>query len=105
MPKRQNVIEVDTTDVQGEDSWVKIKAVSYGEMRVLQQHSGSSDPEKMAAVEAAVKANVVRWNWVDDDGEPLPQIADNPDIIYTLTQHEYMALVKALAGSMKDRKN
>ena len=52
-----------------------------------------------------LKRHVLAWNWVDDDGHALPQVADEPDIVYTLTVQEKDFLIDALVGSLEERKN
>ena len=48
------------------------------------------------------KDHIKEWNWVDDDGAPLPQVKDAPDVIDTLTMDEVSALSEALGATDDD---
>lgn len=99
MSKRQNVKTIPTPELQGDDSWVKLKMPTveqFNHMLELQRESEAAtlagDKTKMADMEFAARAAmsllVIGWNWVDDDDEPLPQPAGNPEVFGKLTMEE-----------------
>lgn len=126
MPKRQNIYTYDSEEVQGEGSWVKIRAMTYGRQKELREtaaevkalgqavKSGGMAPEQMeAALQDGGAASkllsmndellielVYSWNWVDEDGEPLPLPEDEPEIIQGLTIQEMQFLSEAIKGNV-----
>lgn len=107
MPKRQAepIRTVETPDVQGEDSWVKVRTIPYGDARKLMEAADGSTGDKVEVMEQMLRENVIEWNWVDYDDNALPQLKDDPKVLKVLTQGEILALVHALTGSSKKRKN
>jgi hypothetical protein len=125
MPKRQNIYTYNSEEVQGEGSWVKIRAMTYGRQKELREaaaeakalgqavKSGGMTPEEMeAALQDGGAASkllsmndellielVYSWNWVDEDGEPLPLPEDEPEIIQGLTIQEMQFLSEAIKGN------
>jgi len=105
MPKRIRVREIPSPELQGEDSWVKVKAPTMAEFNQIQ--SLPAQMQELAATEG-VAADVIKkmakeyeeliaqfileWNWVDDDDKPLPQPHNNPEIFDQLTAPEVMWL-------------
>jgi hypothetical protein len=91
MPTRQNVRKYDSPEVQGDDSWVVVRRYEVHEQRAgsarIRWAEGLKDRDK-AAYDAFVTEhsaspgdiegqkilaqNIVKWNWVDTDGTPLP---------------------------------
>ena len=63
MPERKTTYKIDSTDVQGEDSWVELSYMAWGEVQAAMSGDLKSD--------AILEAHVKEWNWVDEDGEPL----------------------------------
>ena len=51
-----------------------------------------------------VSAHVLEWNFVDDEGEPLPQPAEKPEVVDELTEEEATFIVLALTNS-EEQKN
>jgi hypothetical protein len=69
MPERQAAtFRASTEDVQGAGSWVELRKITYGTRRRFQ------DGEVNAL--DIIADHLVAWNWVDGDGEPLPQPGD-----------------------------
>jgi len=82
---------VSTESVQGEGSYVELRGVTVGESRAAR--AGELDDD------ALIRAHVTGWNWVDDEGNPLPQVADEPDVVALLTAEEARVIVfKLFAG-------
>ena len=46
-----------------------------------------------------LKTNVMKWNWVDDDGAPLPLPSVDPDVSKQLSYEEVKCLVLAITGN------
>jgi len=106
MPKRQNIVRLDSSEVQGEGSFVVVRAQSVREMRDLTK---SDAYRKLVTATDAVDSQIamfdlapdtlkriLEWNWVDDDDEPLPLPKDDPEIFDKLTQQEFEFLVDAV---------
>ena len=93
MPQRQRVKQVKSEEVQGADSWVKIRKPTVAEAREL---LGNAEPG------AKFRQVVLDWNWVDDDGNPLPKPGDVPDITDLLTADEITFINGALTGTTKN---
>jgi len=97
MPQRIStpVVSVTTVEVQGAGSWAKFRRrlVTGKERTALREdlerrgitfdasgkpHGGQFTPTELEAQGLRTLAeSLVEWNWVDDNGEPLPQ--PNPD--------------------------
>jgi len=105
MPKRPDAIRhIETPELQGEDSWVKIRR-TYGRdlKRMIPQGQrlradDTPDLEKYEFGEQRIRDLVVGWNWVDDDGKPLPLPRDQADITEALRDDEIMFLIEQVSG-------
>ncbi len=109
MPERQNVRTIETPQLQGDDSWIKIKAMSVAQYncraainRSLNTMDATAEDyeDRVAALDREsnqlMAECVVDWNWVDDDGNPLPKPHNNPDAIRKLTMPELMFIGEQL---------
>ena len=131
MPKRQNVVKVFTESVQGDDSYVIVRKLTVGEAReVLRDRQrrnksamkrmseagqdremtkemidGETADENMTWAINRFKDHIREWNWVDDDGKPLPQIKDDPSVVDVLNLDEMRVLSNALGASEDEAKN
>ena len=120
MAKRKNkkYRRVDTADVQGEGSFVVIQSPGYdalGDLMAFAELKAGADeqvdvskisPETIGAIFGLLEKVVVEWDWVDDDGNPLPQPKDDPDVIKReTTQEEQNFLVEHLDFGGVDAKN
>lgn len=95
MPQRQNTRRVSSEAVQGEDSYIVIRSPTVREARsIADQWDKWDDGERVDAL----KAIIAGWNWVDDAGQPLTQVQDNPQIILDLTGNEIQFIIDAMAG-------
>lgn len=56
------------------------------------------DYDEMTEVMKLLATHVTEWNWVDDDGKPLPLPKDHPEVMDQLTDLEVQALSNALRG-------
>lgn len=114
MPARQNVKTIPTPLLQGEDSWVKIKALTveqYNRNQAIQRDARQpdADPEDLEQRTSQLFSEVVLdWNWVDDAGQPLPKPQGNPQVFRDglLTMPELFFIAEALRptdGEKKDK--
>ncbi len=117
MPERQRIQVINAEEVQGKDSWVKIKAMTVEQFnrkqavsRGVQGLKPDAENYEARVTELDVESNalmaecVLEWNWVDDDGNPLPQPAGNPEVFKTLTMAELMFLAQYLDGTTSQKK-
>ena len=120
MPKRNSIREIPSPEIQGEDSWVKVKPMTYGEqkafrvrMRELEVDEDVQDKEAQNAAEDARELEgcrllaqwVVDWNWVDEEDKPLPKPEGKPEVINDLLDHEVKFLIATLSGDEGAVKN
>lgn len=105
MAKRQRVKRYDSSSVQGEDSWVIVASQTVAEVRKLQKLAKGKDADAFEIGVTVMKTHVREWNWVNDDGDPLSQPKDEPEVIELLTNDEVVFLGKCILGSEADAKN
>lgn len=63
MPERKATYKVESASVQGEDSWVELSYMTWGEVQAAMKGDLKSDD--------ILKEHVLAWNWVDGEGKPL----------------------------------
>lgn len=63
MAKRQATYRVPSESVQGEDSWVELKYMIWGNAQRAFKGEYTNDD--------MLTDHLVAWNWVDTEGEPL----------------------------------
>ncbi len=105
MPQRKSVRRYESPDVQGDDSWIEISRLTVGEARVINEHRDKDDLDAFEAVLPIYQKHIVGWNWVDDDGEPLPLPKDDPDVVDQLTDLEFEFVANCLSGDRDEQKN
>lgn len=106
MPQRINKLyrTVDSTEVQGEGSWVKLKAPTLEDVRGVTMPAEGDSKSALDFGSAILGNLLVEWNWVDDDGEPLPK--PTPEIVAGLPYAEVQFLMTALnLEGLADTKN
>ena len=91
MPERKGTRRIDSNEVQGADSWIEIRPLRVAELRALFTSTQDvSDTLSTLDITAAQFAEVVsEWNWVDEDGQALPQPHHNPAVFDQLTNEEW----------------
>lgn len=109
MPKRQNVKTIDSSAVQGEGSYVVIKRMTYGEARAARDlaRRAEKDKDEDAVADAGqdmIANHLMTWNWVDDEGNPLPLPRDDRGVFDRLTDEEVLFLGQALNGTADAQK-
>lgn len=99
MPVRQNTKRVPSDEVQGEGSFVEIKRLTYGEIKMLR----TASDDRLTQSADVVRTVVVNWNWVDDAGQPLPLPSADPDVLDLLTDAEIGFIGKALGAETEKK--
>jgi hypothetical protein len=105
MPKRQNLRRFPSDELQGEGSYVEVSRLTVGEAREADRMRKDPDADSFEAVSDFYQKHVHGWNWVDDDGKPLPLPRDDPAVVDALTDLEFAFIGDCLAGSEEERKN
>ena len=78
---------IESTAVQGEGSFVKVKSMTINEMMGYgNSKDKDADPAKLGL--QILDDMIVDWNWVDDDDNPLPIPAENPGTVASLPFQE-----------------
>lgn len=104
-PKRRRVVRHASNEVQGEGSWAITAALSVAEMRKYRRCAEEKDFDAFEMGIEVLRTHVYEWNWVGDDGEPLPQPKDDPAVIDLLTDDEVEFLSICIQGSEAEAKN
>lgn len=115
MPKRQNVFEVPADIVQGEDSFVRYRAMNYkrsklvaAKLAAIEKNDELAEDEKLdrqvEISEQLLIDYIVDWNWVDDDGKPLPLPSADREVLDRLTNEEVTFLSSTLNGKDVEKK-
>jgi len=122
MAKRRSITKHDSSEVQGEGSFVVLSGVKVKEMREARKQSRRAriararrdaelennplaevpEDDEDLEFEGGIQmltAHIVDWNWVDDDGNPLPLPKERPNVVDELTNEESEFLVEILTGS------
>jgi hypothetical protein len=114
MAERQGKVRVESDEVQGKGSFVVVRRLSYGQKRaatrMVARAAGGTIPTDLKAEGLTIDAeylndndaftgqllqeNVLEWNWVDFDGNPLRLPKDDPGVIDQLTDDEVEFLVR-----------
>lgn len=108
MPTRQSTRRHEAEAVQGDGAWVTMRRLTFAEgnqfraarRKVNDLPEGDARDTAEAALYVAIYADlVIGWNWVDDDGAPLPQPSEDPTVIGRLTDQELEFLADLAFGS------
>ena len=102
MPKRKSVKKHDTSEVQGEDSYVLLSGVKVREIRKVRKLAKTEDFDEFEGGISLLAGHIVGWNWVDDEGKLLPVPKDHPEVVDELTNEESVFLTNLMLGSPKD---
>ncbi len=102
MATRQSTVRVSSEEIQGEGSYVVLRYMKFGlVLEAMEKTEGKSNPkdEKEYTLKLLRDA-VVEWNWVDDNGAPLPLPSEGLEIESLLT-NEVVWLVEQVTGREK----
>jgi hypothetical protein len=106
MAKRQGVRKVDSEEVQGKGSYVKVRPIPYKDSRAaVNVGDDVSTGEKADMVTDLIVNSLIEWDWVDYDGEPLPLPTTTEEMAEILTTDEVNFLTRDLLGSAERSKN
>lgn len=87
MPKRSKpYVQVSAAEVQGEESWIRLRKYTWAERKELQARFRALNAEKkekklsdeeasdalVGNLEEVLIDRLMEWNWVDAEGMPLP---------------------------------
>ena len=93
----------DTSDVQGEGSFVVLNSMTLGEIREVRRLQTDENTDTLEELAELIRRQLVDWNWVDGDGKPLPIDESG---INDLLFDEVKAIAELLAGDdAKELKN
>lgn len=99
--QRRNTKRLNTTNVQGEGSWVEIRQVTFGESKRIRAELKAAEGDEDAQIALTQKLlvdHVINWSWVGDDNQPLPLPKVDSSVIDLLTADEIAALSEAING-------
>jgi len=104
MAQRLNITTHASDAVQGEGSYVKVRAVTWGESkRLALAFEGMDMATKFEAADDQLVQRVVEWNWVDDEGVVLPLPKDDPTVVDRLTDAERGFLARVFEGKAEEK--
>jgi len=103
MPKRKSTNRIESEEVQGEGSYVIFRSLLVEEVRKARGIKDDDDTFELGMDN--ITNHIVEWNWVDEDGEPLPLPSDDPGIMDKLTVDEVNFLANNLTVGGIDVKN
>ena len=108
MAKRQNIFIVSSDSVQGEGSFVKVRALKYGQsiaagIEAEEQGGTVSVSMNRRVTEEIITNHVIEWDWVGDDDQPLPLPKDDPSVFAVLTVQEVAFLTEAITGTAEKK--
>ena len=101
MRDKNNRVRLNSEAVQGEGSFVIIKPPSWGLLRKAQRLTANGVDAASSGVEFAeelLRSSVLAWNWTDDDDQPLPTPAEQPEVIEQMTATEVSWLVEKISN-------
>ncbi len=101
MRQKDKHIRIDSTQVQGPESYVVVKSPSWGLLRKAQRMQADGADPGMVGVEfaeAMIQESVLDWNWADDQDAPLPTPVNDPEVVGLLTVEEVTFLVAQING-------
>lgn len=113
---------IDTTSLQGEDSYIVIRPVSWktakqaraflaiGDVSLRTDMTNQQKVDHMAQESALTEeclfTSVVEWNWADESGKPLPVPRKTEDLdLLTSEEVQFLLSVSTGASVSTDLKN
>lgn len=101
--RSNNVKRLDSDEVQGEGSYVLLRALPYS-MVTARARIDQGDLQQVLAFNQEFLAGVVvDWNWVDDAGEllPLPSVDETVINRLVIPEFEWITRAAGLDSSVK----
>lgn len=106
MAKRQGVRKIDSSDVMGPGSYVKVRPIPYKDSRAaLDVGDDVGAGAKADMVTDLIVGALVEWDWVDYGGEPLLLPKTTEEMAEILNTDEVKFLSGELIGSAERSKN
>lgn len=113
MARRQIVIRVDTSEVQGEGAYLDYRALTWGERKELIQKFQDLEGEEFERfLGSVIFDHLAGWNWTDGDGLALPLPTALSDLdSYTVDEVKFLnnTAAKSIMGTLgkteAERKN
>jgi hypothetical protein len=93
MPKRTLKTMRVPTPIMGDDAWIEVREPTWGEAEELIKAGQEGD---IALLGDRIAKFLMSWNWVEDDGSPLPLPAQDPSVLRRLQVSEVRAIVEAV---------
>lgn len=108
--RKNNLVQVDSSAVQGEGSFVTLRKPSWKAMRKAMKgidlQGGDQSETGLAMMDQLLPEMVVAWDWTDMEGKPLPLPSEDASVWDDLDPTEAMFLINAAAPLITlDRKN
>lgn len=91
----KSVIRVDSSEIMGEGSFVTIRRMTWGQMQEMFPQAETLDERAMLV--QSLPNMVIDWDWVDDDGNPLPKPHGNREVLDALPDIEIAFLISAVS--------
>lgn len=103
--RRPAVVRIDASSVQGEGAWIEWRRMTYGERKdALEKWLALEEgPERVAFVESLLYDHLSGWNFVDEQGQPLPlpkSAADEGVLYVEEVDFLYDTLRRAITNSL-----
>lgn len=102
--RQSKTFVIDSSEVQGEGSFVKVTSnIKWKEVRTFQKMSTDErgDVDNLMLGMRTIAGMIIDWNWTDEEGNPLPVPAKDPDILDDLTQEEMTWLFENVQDKLK----
>jgi len=97
-------LRVETPEAQGDDSWIVIRkpmGVEPLEFRRLNNIDDQAPSRENSRAMLQLMVSLIEdWNWVDEDGQPLPLPESDPEIADRLNSEELTAITHAVGKAM-----
>jgi hypothetical protein len=94
--------KIDSSEVQGEGSWVKLSKLTVREINESDEQL--ADKGNIPYSLEMLREHVIEWNWTDEKGVALPQPTED-GAIDDLTDDEFQFRCSALVGRESELKN
>ena len=103
MPQRRpSTTRVDTSEVQGDESFVVLRKLKVGEVENLHKRRDREKWSDFKFGKVVMATRILEWNWVDDGGDPLPQPSEDLKVMDQLTEDESNFLAKLQMEEMDE---
>ena len=106
--KHKKYWTTDSSEIQGEGSFVKFKSISLNEIlgRTQGAKGKPSDEEAAQLALRLIDDMIIDWDWVDEDDNPLPVPAEKPGTVGDLPFQESSWLLRESGiEKLLDQKN